>query len=126
MAMMSAKKKSILVVDDDLDLMELVQRDLIEQGYRVLTAPNGQAALSVIEAQGVPHLILLDMFMPVMDGWTFAKDFTDRYGRSCPVVVMTAMDDSITRAMEIGADAYLGKPFDLDTLNSTVDSMLAV
>lgn len=124
--MMSEDKKTILVVDDDLDLMELVQGDLVEQGYRVLTAPNGQVALSVIEAQGVPHLILLDMFMPVMDGWTFAKVFTDRYGRSCPVVVMTALDDSSTRAMEIGADSYLGKPFDLETLNSTVDSMLAV
>jgi DNA-binding response OmpR family regulator len=64
------------------------------------------------------------MNMPGMDGWTFAQVFNDKYGRSTPIVIMTAEDDSRTRAMEIGADSYLGKPFGLEDLLKTVGSML--
>lgn len=71
-----------------------------------------------------PQLILLDMRMPVMDGWTFARVLRERYGRRIPVVVVTAAEDSELRAAEVGADSHLGKPFELDQLYDVVEDML--
>lgn len=122
--MKNQDKKTILVVDDQVDLLDLIKEELEEKGYRVLTASDGEKAMNTIVTEGIPNLILLDMKMPVMDGWTFAHRFTDLYGRACPIVIMTAADDSSTRAMEIGADSYLGKPFNLNDLENTVKSML--
>ena len=114
----------ILVVDDDPDLLELVGEVLVDRGYRISLARNGEEALERIEDE-VPDLVLLDMRMPVMDGWTFARHLRDRHGRSIPVVVMTAAEDSKLRADEIGADSDLGKPFDLQQLHDVVEDTLA-
>lgn len=123
---MDNKKQTILLVDDEKDLLLLIKEELEEHNYHVLSAENGQVALDIISQEGVPDLILLDMSMPVMNGWTFSQLFADNYGRSCPIVIMTAADDSETRAMEIGADSYLGKPFDMETLIKVVESILAI
>ena len=80
---------SILVVEDDPDLLALVEMFLAESGRRVRTAPEGRAALARV-AEEMPGLILLDMRMPVMNGWEFAREFRARYGRACPIVVVTA------------------------------------
>lgn len=122
---MDNEKRTILLVDDEKDLLLLIKEELEEHNYRVLMALNGQEALDQISQTGVPDLILLDMNMPVMNGWTFSQKFADSYGRTCPIVIMTAADDSQTRSMEIGADSYLGKPFDMETLNKTVESILS-
>jgi CheY-like chemotaxis protein len=114
----------VLVVDDDPDLLELVGEVLVDRGYRVALASNGVEALECIEKE-VPRLVLLDMRMPVMDGWTFARHLRERWGRSIPVVVMTAAEDSKLRADEIGADSDLGKPFDLRRLHEVVEDTLA-
>jgi CheY-like chemotaxis protein len=114
----------VLVVDDDPDLLELVGEVLSDRGYRVELARNGVEALECIDEE-VPGLVLLDMRMPVMDGWTFARHLRDRYGRSIPIVVMTAAEDSKLRADEIGADSDLGKPFDLRQLHEVVEDALA-
>jgi CheY-like chemotaxis protein len=87
----------VLVVDDDPDLLELVGEVLVDRGYRVALAHNGVEALERIDEE-VPDLVLLDMRMPVMDGWTFARHLRERWGRSIPVVVMTAAEDSKLRA----------------------------
>lgn len=118
------KQRKILVVDDQEDLVEIIRDELCEHQYQVLAAGNGEEALAQIEKEGLPDLILLDMKMPVMDGWTFARIFFDRYGRSCPLVIMTAADDSRTRAMEIGADTYLEKPFEMEVLCKLVESLM--
>lgn len=123
--MVSNDGKKILIVDDEKDLLEALKEDLTERKYQVITALNGNEALEVIKKNGVPDLILLDMKMPVVDGWEFSQKFNDEYGRACPVVIMTGMGDSSTRAMEMGADSYLGKPFDMETLHRTLESMLA-
>jgi CheY-like chemotaxis protein len=68
--------------------------------------------------------VLLDMRMPRMDGWAFSKIFRERYGRRIPIVVVTAAEDSKLRADEIGADADLGKPFELDKLYEVVADTL--
>jgi CheY-like chemotaxis protein len=114
----------ILIVDDDPDLLDLVGEVLVERGYRVALSRNGEEALDSIE-RDVPDLVLLDMRMPVMDGWTFARHLRERHGRSIPIVVMTAAEDSKLRADEIGADSDLGKPFDLQQLHDVVEDTLA-
>lgn len=109
-----------MAVDDSPDVLNLLQTALTQKGYRIRTAIDGRKALEMLKSER-PRLILLDMKMPVMDGWEFAKEFRDKYGRSIPIIVMTAAEDSKLRADEIGADAYLGKPFELPDLYDLVD-----
>jgi DNA-binding response OmpR family regulator len=103
----------VLVVEDDPDLLSIIEMVLVEEGYRVRTAAEGRAALARI-AEEMPALVLLDMRMPGMDGWEFAREFRARHGRAAPIVVVTAAEDARGRAEEIDADGWLAKPFDLD------------
>jgi CheY-like chemotaxis protein len=119
-----AEKPLVLIVDDDLELPVVMAEALANRGYRVVTARNGQEGLERV-AEEQPQLIFLDMRMPVMDGWTFAKILRDRYGRRIPIVVTTAAEDSMLRADEIGAEGDLGKPFALEELYEIVDDAIA-
>lgn len=110
---MSGDRGPVLVVEDDPDLAGLLRMILADEGYAVETAANGAEALRNVAAR-MPAVILLDMRMPVMNGWEFARAFEARYGRAAPIVVVTAAEDARARAEEIGADAWLAKPFDLD------------
>jgi CheY-like chemotaxis protein len=105
--------RSVLVVEDDLDLVGLMEMVLTEAGHRVRTAGDGLQALARV-AEELPGLILLDMRMPVMNGWEFAREFRARHGRACPIVVVTAAENAQLRAAEIEAEGWLAKPFDLD------------
>ena len=109
----------VLVVDDDESIREFVNLALTDEGYEVLTAHDGAAALDVIRRHP-PRVILLDMRMPVMDGWEFARRYREESTPRAPIIVMTAARDAATRAAEISAEAYLGKPFDLDDLLAVV------
>lgn len=115
---------SVLVVDDDDDIRDVLEMALVEQGYLVSQAPNGRAALEVV-AQGMPSLILLDMKMPVMNGWEFAAELGRTYPRRAPIVVISAAEDARRRAAEIGAQAWIGKPFELNELLALVKRTLA-
>ena len=119
----AASAQLLLVVDDDPDILDLMSEALMSRGYRVATAINGEDALERI-AEQAPQLILLDMRMPVMDGWEFARVLRERYGRAIPVVVVTAAEDSKLRAAEVGAEGYLGKPFELEELYDIVADIL--
>ncbi len=105
--------QGVLVVEDDLDLLGLVEMLLQDAGYPVRTASNGLLALQRV-AEEMPALILLDMRMPVMNGWEFAREFRARHGRACPIVVVTAAENAQLRAAEVEAEGWLAKPFDLD------------
>jgi CheY-like chemotaxis protein len=118
--MASARDRSVLVVDDDADLCGLVATVLRDEGYNVRTASNGAEALDDLRAHGVPDLILLDMKMPVMDGWEFAKRLDAEYDHQTPVVVISAAENPGQRAADIGANGWIAKPFDLDGLVGTV------
>ena len=120
---MASKSKAVLVVDDDAELLAMVQTVLEWAGHRAVTATDGQDALEKV-AQEMPALILLDMKMPGVDGWEFARDFLAKYDRGAPIVVLTAADDARKRAEEIGAQGYLGKPFDIDRLIRIVESYI--
>jgi DNA-binding response OmpR family regulator len=102
--------KTVLVVDDETRLVDLVRAYLTQQGYRVVSAPNGREALFVAR-QEKPDLIVLDLMMPEMDGYTFLQHH--RRERNTPVIVLTARDDQDDKVvgLELGADDYLTKPF---------------
>jgi two-component system, chemotaxis family, chemotaxis protein CheY len=114
----------VLVVEDDDEIRDFVALLLEGEGYAVRTARNGAEALDVVR-DNAPRLILLDMRMPVMDGWGFARAYRTQPGPHAPILVMTAARDAAQRAHEIQADAYLAKPFDLDDLMSLVDRLTA-
>jgi two-component system chemotaxis response regulator CheY len=105
----------ILVVEDDDSIRDLVDLVLSGAGYEVLTATDGAAALQVVRTAR-PDLVLLDMRMPIMDGWEFARRYRARPEPHAPIVVLTAARDAAVRAAEIHANGYLGKPFDVDEL----------
>jgi len=113
--MVTMAQPRILVVDDDTSIRSFVEMALDSEGYAVSTATNGAQALAVTD-QVQPDLILLDMRMPIMDGWTFARRYREQGGPKAPIVVITAATDAGERAAEIQADGFLGKPFDLDEL----------
>lgn len=116
--------RSVLVVEDDPDLLALLEMILQEAGHRVRTAPEGGAALARV-AEEMPGTILLDMRMPGMNGWDFAREFRDRYGHACPIVVVTAAENARARAQEIGAEGWLSKPFEIEDVLATVARHLA-
>jgi CheY-like chemotaxis protein len=89
---------------------------LTDEGYDVLRAEHGAAALDIIAANGNPSLILLDMRMPVMDGWQFSREYRQLAGPHAPIIVLTAAADAARSAQQIDADDFLPKPFDLEDL----------
>lgn len=108
-------QRPVLVVDDDDTIAMTLESFLVEEGYKVMVAHNGKEALERAEASS-PAVILLDMKMPVMDGWAFASAYRQQDGPHAPIIVMTAAHDSRQRASEIAADGFIPKPFDLDEL----------
>ena len=119
--MQEAAPRRVLVVDDDEGIRELVVTALAEEGYAVCSAGDGKEALAVLD-QYDPQLILLDMRMPIMDGRQFVKSYRERLGHHAPIVICTAALDVRRDASEIGADGFLGKPFQLDELLDVVDA----
>ncbi len=109
----------ILVVDDDPSLLEVVALVLSTEGYPVLTARNGAEALQQVE-RARPALVLLDMRMPICNGWEFAARLRER-GIALPILVMTAAQDARRWAEEIGATGYVPKPFDIGELLAAVE-----
>ncbi|HLH72633.1 MAG TPA: response regulator [Chloroflexota bacterium] len=109
--MARSTKPPVMVVDDDPAILDIVSDILESEGFAVEKATNGAEALREVERIR-PAVILLDMRMPVMDGWTFAKELKKR-GMHFPILVMTAAQNARRWAEEIGADGYLAKPFDL-------------
>jgi DNA-binding response OmpR family regulator len=120
---MPAKKTTILVADDDAQILRLVTRNLQLEGYDVLSASDGEQALEQIEAR-LPDLVLLDIMMPNMDGLTVCgrvREFT-----SVPIILLTSLgqDQDKVRGLDAGADDYLTKPFSLDELFARVRAVL--
>jgi two-component system, chemotaxis family, chemotaxis protein CheY len=113
---------TVLVVDDEDSIREFVSLALCDEGYNVETAPNGAVALELAERLQ-PDLILLDLRMPVMDGWQFLAAYRETPQPHSRVVVLTAARESANGAEDIEADAFLAKPFDLEQLFDLVQSL---
>ena len=111
--------RSVLVVDDDPAIREVIATALEDDGYSVETASNGAEALDKAEHHQ-PDAIVLDATMPVMDGWEFLEHWHARpVEHRAPVLVVSALGRS-TAALQRGAQGFLSKPFDLDTLEHTL------
>lgn len=118
--------KTILVVDDDPNLVFLVQDYLELKGYRVLTAAHGRDALTVLE-QETPDMIICDVMMPQMDGYNFVRHVRDNQQISwLPVLFLSAKGQTQDRVMGLntGADVYMVKPFDPDELLAQIEASL--
>jgi CheY-like chemotaxis protein len=108
-----------LVIEDDVDVREVLGDTLTDEGYQVVTAENGAEGLAQLRGMRDPCLVLLDLLMPIMNGWEFrSRQFADPRLRDVPVIVMTATTN-IPEA-KIQANAFLQKPVDLDVLLRTV------
>ncbi len=105
----------ILVVDDEAHILSLIVELLEDEGYKVRSASNGAAALVQIVDQP-PALILMDMYMPQMDGMRLLEVLQQQGITDIPIVLMTASPGAAKQVMEVAAIEYLAKPFDIDTI----------
>ena len=116
----------ILIVDDDPDIRETLTELLEEEGYSCAGAANGQEALQYLHERPSPALILLDLMMPVMDGFDFRTAQLEAEGlRGIPVIVVSASGRSKQAARDLAASDYLEKPIDVPLLFKKVRSVCA-
>jgi two-component system, cell cycle response regulator len=122
------QRSRILVVDDHPDNVEIVQARLASRGFEVETATNGQEALDHVRANQ-PHLILLDVMMPLMDGYEVSRRIkNDPALPYIPIILVTARDSTQDKVegLDAGADDYLTKPINFPELEARVRSMLRI
>lgn len=107
----------VLVVDDEKDLRSLLEYNLVQAGFTVVTAEDGKSALDRVR-ESVPDLVLLDVLLPDMPGTEVLKALRRNHPRSLPVLMLTAKGEEIDRVLgfELGADDYLVKPFSVREL----------
>lgn len=119
---MQPTRPTILVVDDDPAILNVLAALLSAEGYPVTTADGGREALEIAR-QLHPSIVLLDMRMPVLDGWGVARELAAR-GLHPKIVVMSALSDKLDEvAREVGAAGYVAKPFDMVHLLDIVKSL---
>jgi CheY-like chemotaxis protein len=105
----------VLIVEDDEDLRDMMAQMLTIEGFEAATAANGREALDYLHSAGKPNVILLDLMMPVMDGWEFRRlQKADPELAPVPVIVLSAVDPP--RAASVDANAFLKKPLDFERL----------
>jgi CheY-like chemotaxis protein len=111
----------ILLVEDDEDIRTDLKEILEINGYPTVTAANGAEALRRLEDSGLPALIMLDLMMPVMDGWQLRRALLDRPAfASVPVVVLSGAAGVHNEARNLGAVGYFTKPFSIRALLETI------
>src|SRR5512133_2514020 len=115
--------ETILVVDDQASVRQLLQEYLSEQGFKVITAGDGQTALYTARHEH-PGLILLDIMMPKMDGYQFLRLY--RQEQKTPVIIITAREEETDAVLglDMGADDYIIKPFRMRELTARVRAVL--
>ena len=119
-------REKILIVDDEVDIRRLVKSSLGTY-YRILEASNGEQAVNITRTEK-PALVLMDILMPKMDGYTACHTIkTDQATKAIPVVMLTGVGHALNRklAQELGADGYITKPFGSRELLDIIDRLLA-
>jgi CheY-like chemotaxis protein len=118
-------RKTILIVDDEFGVLEVVEFILIDLGYTVISALNGRDALARI-ASSTPDLILLDFMMPIMDGGEFLKVLREDL-RYCqiPVILTSALPERTIASKCLGYNFFLRKPYKFEELSVAIDKLLA-
>ena len=118
----AAPERPVLVVEDHDDTRQMVQDFLDAHGFQTVGAPNGAVGLTVLK-HSRPCLILLDLTMPVMDGWRFREEqsrLTDRQLKDTPVLILSAIPDLDRQARALGAVDVIPKPIDFDRMLDVV------
>lgn len=120
---MNSRGRRVLVVDDDADILESIEMVLAGAGYEVATARNGLDALERLREQPATCLILLDLMMPVMNGWEFRHEqLEDSKLAGIPTVIVTAHNRPVQNAQELKVKHVIPKPVQPDLLLSTVSA----
>ena len=122
----NTQAKKILIVDDEPDILEFLQYNLRKEGYQVVTAPDGQQAIYTAEKEK-PHLILLDIMMPEMDGVEACRQLRARKEfDDTPIAFLTARDEDFSQiaALDVGGDDYITKPIKPRVLVSRINALL--
>lgn len=119
-------KLKVLVADDEPALRKLLKTNMELEGYETLEAANGAEVLEMVRRDN-PDIILLDIMMPVMDGWEVLTELAanPEYSQKVILVSAKASDDAQLQGWELGADEYITKPFDLDSLLERVREVAA-
>ena len=116
--------RKVLVIDDDDELADVVRQILREAGHSVATVRHGAAALELTKHIS-PDLILLDLSMPIMDGWSFVTQYRRNGGQGTRILLLTGNQHAHEIARTLQADGYITKPFDMHDLVAIVDRELA-
>lgn len=118
-----AKDETILIIEDEESIMDILAYSLRKEGYRVHGAANGQEGMQLFEGIG-PDLVILDLMLPDMDGFNICKQLTAL--SNVPILMLTARDDIIDKVLglELGADDYMTKPFDVREMIARVKALL--
>ena len=123
---MSEAQKTILIADDDLEILRILRRHL-ETDYQVLEAHNGSEALELTETHQ-PACVVLDVMMPERNGWEVARQLRqDRRYDGVGILMLTAIGESLNEMTSplYGADDQVDKPFDLDTVSDRIRNIIA-
>lgn len=113
--------KIILIIEDEFEIRDTLKEFLELEGYEVLAAENGLAAMELLN-HSKPHLIILDMMMPIMNGWEFATAYYAKFSPPSPIIVLTAAANAEQRAKDIQAVSWAEKPFDFYELLDKIKS----
>ena len=119
---MTERPRRVLVVEDDTSIRDTLELALTVQGYEVATAANGREAMALLR-RWRPDLIVLDLMMPVMDGWNFRAEQRRAGYDDVPVLVLTASRNAADSKDALGAAERLQKPFDLRHLLDTISRL---
>lgn len=126
--MTETAKPRILVVEDDPDLRTIVRLQLSASGYEIIEACNGAEGFTAIQEE-TPDCVILDLMMPVMDGFGFLKRARSVMAlQDVPILILTASEDerNRVRGFQYQADAYMSKPYDLQELTAEVERLCAM
>ncbi len=116
------QEELILLVEDDTDIREEMAALLQAEGYQVAQARNGKEALDQLKTMPAPCIILLDLMMPVMNGWDFrAQQLADPALKKIPTVIVSGAAQAPQEARSLGAAAFLQKPFDVEPLLDVIE-----
>lgn len=116
-------KESILIVEDDVDISQMIEERLLKEGYQVFCAYDGEEALHIFHQQTI-HFVLLDLMIPKLNGMQFLQEI--RKDHTTPVMIISAKDSEVDKALGLGfgADDYLTKPFSMLELVARVQATL--
>jgi CheY-like chemotaxis protein len=111
----------VMIVDDDDDIRGVLGKIVADEGYAVVLARHGEEAVEILERGIKPAVVLLDLMMPVMNGWRVIEFFRSSATlQSVPIILISAFENS-AKTLASRTDAYLGKPISLDALLCTIE-----